>query len=346
MLKKLIYPIATLSGTIIGVGIFSLPYITSQVGLWAMLGYFLILGFLVLLIHYLYADVALTTPDFLRLPGYAKLHLGEGAKKLASLSLILGSIGSLLAYLIVGGEFLRGLFSAAFPGSVFSYTVIYFLLAALSIFIGVKIIARIEFWGMIGFFLAMLFLFFKGFPLLKVENLLVGNFDIKNILLPFGPIVFSLWGATMIPEIEEMLIGDKKNLKKVVLASVLISAAVYLFFIVFVLGISGGQTTESALTGLVGFLGKDVLMFGFLFGFLATFTSFIAVGLNLRNSFHYDYKIPRPIAWFLVCFSPLFLFLIGMKNFITVIGLVGSVMLVIEGLLILLMYRKIKIKVK
>jgi len=37
---KTIYALATLSGTIIGVGLFSLPYITLKVGFWVMLGYF------------------------------------------------------------------------------------------------------------------------------------------------------------------------------------------------------------------------------------------------------------------------------------------------------------------
>ena len=44
MFKKFIYPISTLSGTIIGVGIFALPFVTLKVGFWVMLGYFFILG--------------------------------------------------------------------------------------------------------------------------------------------------------------------------------------------------------------------------------------------------------------------------------------------------------------
>ncbi|OGZ19072.1 MAG: hypothetical protein A2175_01985 [Candidatus Nealsonbacteria bacterium RBG_13_42_11] len=344
MLKKFIYPIATLTGTIIGVGIFSLPYITSQVGIWTMTAYFLILGFFVLLIHYFYADVALATPDFLRLPGYAKIHLGNWAKNLASLTLVLGSIGSLLAYLIVGGEFLRGLLSDFFGGNVFFYTIFYFILGTIAILIGVKAVTRIEFWGLTLFLIALFFLFFKGFHLVRLENLFTSSPDLKNIFLPFGPIIFSLWGATMIPEIEEIMIDNKKNLKKVVLISILISAVIYAIFTIFVLGISGGQTSESALTGLVGFLGKEVLMFGFLFGFLATFTSFIAVGLNLKNTFHYDFKMHKILCWFLVCFIPLFLFLLGLQSFITVISLVGGVLLIIEVILILLMYQKIKVK--
>jgi amino acid permease len=256
----------------------------------------------------------------------------------------LGSIGSLLAYLIVGGEFLRGLFADFFAGNVLCYTVLYFILGTIVILIGVKAITKIEFWGMLLFFIVLILLFFKGFHLVKLENLFTGGPDLKNVFLPFGPVIFSLWGATMIPEIEEMLIGNKKNLKKVVLISILISALVYAVFTIFVLGISGGQTSESALTGLVGFMGKEVLTLGFLFGFLATFTSFIAVGLNLKNTFHYDFKMHKILSWFLVCFIPLFLFLIGLKSFITVISLVGGVLLIIEVVLLLLMYRKIKIK--
>lgn len=344
MLKKFIYPIATLTGTIIGVGLFSLPYITSQVGIWTMSAYFLILGFFILLIHYFYVDVALATPDFLRLPGYAKIHLGNWAKNVASSTLIFGSIGSLLAYLIVGGEFLQSLLSDFFGGSVFFYTILYFILGAVSILIGVKAVTKIEFWGLFLFLIVLVFLFFKGFHLVKVENLFVGGSGIKNIFLPFGPVIFSLWGATMIPEIEEIMIGNKKNLKKVVLISILISALVYAVFTIFVLGISGGQTSESALTGLIGFLGKGFLTLGFFFGFLATFTSFIAVGLYLKNSLHYDFKINKTLSCFLVCFVPLFLFLIGLQSFITVISFVGGVLLGIEIILILLMYRKIKLK--
>ncbi|MEK9134822.1 MAG: aromatic amino acid transport family protein [Patescibacteria group bacterium] len=345
-IKTFILATATLSGTIIGVGIFSLPYIASQVGIVVMAGYFFILGFFVLLIHYLYADVALATPDFLRLPGYAKLYLGNWARSLALLSLAIGSFGSLLAYLIVGGEFLRNLFSDFLGGSVFFYTFLYFALGALSILIGVKAIVRIEFWGLILFLAALVFLFFKGMPLFRPENLLAGNFNLQNIFLPIGPIIFSLWGATMIPEIEEILIGDKKSLKKVILISILIAAVVYALFTVFILGISGRQTSEFGLTGLAGLLSQGVLRLGFLFGFLATFTSFIIVGLYLKNMLYYDFKIPKISAWFLVSFIPIILFLAGLKDFINIIGFVGSITLVIEGILVLLMYKKIKRKIK
>ena len=53
-------------------------------------------------------------------------------------------------------------------------------------------------------------------------------------------------------------------------------------------------------------------------------------------------KIAKNWAWVIACFIPLALFLVGIKNFIQVISFVGGIMLGIDGILILLMYRKIK----
>jgi len=342
---RLIYAIATLSGTIIGVGLFALPYITSKVGFWVILGYFLVLGSLVILVHQFLGEVALKTPDLKRLPGFAKFHLGKWGEKIAFFSSIFGIFGAILAYLIVGGEFLENLLSPIFGGGNLIWTLIYFSFGAILIFSGVKAISKVEFWGLIGFFLILILIFFRAKDLISIENLFLVNDQwslVKSYLfLPYGAILFSLWGAALIPEVEEML-GKRKNLlKKIIPISILIPIFVYLFFIYLILGITGPQTTESALTGLRDFLGDGIISLVLFFGVLTTFTSFITLGLTLKKVFWYDLKIEKNLSWAITCFIPLLLFLIGIKQFIPVIIFVGGVMLGIDGILILLMYRKI-----
>jgi tyrosine-specific transport protein len=339
--KKIIYAVSTLSATIIGVGLFSLPYITLKIGIWVMLAYFLILGTLAVLVHLFFGKLASVTPDFKRLPGFAKFHLGNWGQKVALVSTISGLFGAILAYLIVGGEFLTSLLSPIFGGNNLIYTFSYFVLGAVFIFFGIKAISKIEFWGLILFFIILIVIFFQGFPFLKIDNLSQGTGNITDLFLPYGPILFSLWGAALIPEVEEMLGEDKKLLKKIIPISILIPIVVYLFFIFLILGICGPQTTETALTGLGDFLGKGVVTLALFFGILTTFTSFIAFGLTLKKVFWYDLKIKKTISWAITCFIPLILFLIGIKNFIPVISVVGGIMLGIDGILILLMYRKI-----
>ncbi len=345
-MKKLIYPVAILAGTIIGVGMFSLPYIASRIGYLPMIVYFLILGGIVMTIHLIFGELSLNTPDYKRLPGFAKFHLGNWAKNIALFSTTIGISGALLAYLIVGGEFLNSLLSPFLGGNELIYSLIYFSLGAGLIFFGIKLIARVEFWSLVLLFSALVAIFIKGNNFID-SNYLIGSiksFNLESLFLPYGPILFSLWGATLIPEIEEMLGGDKKFLKKIIIISTIIPILLYFFFTYLVLGITGPMTTQSALTGLKNYLGDGIVNMSLFLGVLATFTSFIALGLTLKKIYWYDFKIPKNLSWFLVCFVPLALFLLGFKSFIRTIGLVGGVGLGIDGVLILLMYRSLLIK--
>lgn len=341
--KNCIYGLCTLSGTIIGVGLFSLPYIASQVGIWVILGYFLGLGLLTIAIHLLFAEVALKTPDFLRIPGFVKFHLGEKMSKFSLLTFLLGMFGVLLTYLIIGGEFLYNLMFPFFGGNIIFYTFLYFAIGALIVLLGSKTVAKIEFLGLIIFFIVLLMIFYRGLPHFSFNNLLSHPAE-RDFFLPYGPILFSLWGTALIPEIEEML-GKKKNLlKKIIPVAIVIPIFAYLSFIFLITGITGQLTSKEAIVGLRNFLDNGIINFALIFGLLTTFTSFIILGLTVRKVFHYDLKINKKIAWAITCFVPLILFLAGLKDFIPVISFVGGVFIGIDGILIIMMYQKIKKK--
>ena len=342
--KTIVYAISTLSGTIIGVGLFGLPYVTLQVGFWVILAYFGVLTALVILVHQFFGELSLKTPDFKRILGFAKIYLGYWGQKITLISIVLGFFGALLAYLIVGGEFFTELLSPYFGGNNLLYTFLYFAIGAALIFYGIRAIAKVEFWGLILFFIILIVIFFRGQTFIDVQNLFIGNWKLEagNLFSPYGVILFSLWGAALIPEVEEMLAHEKKKLKWVIPVGILIPALVYLFFIYLILGISGVQTTESALGGLKAVLGDGIVALALLFGLLTTFTSFIAVGLTLKKVFWYDLGLSKNLSWAITCFLPLILFLAGLKSFIAVIGLVGGLLLGVDGILILLMYNKIR----
>ncbi len=341
---KTLYGVSILAGTIIGAGLFSLPYITTVVGLPIMLGYLLFLGVISLLVHYFLAEICLKTPDYLRLPGFAKHHLGVKAQKIAYFSGVTGLLGAVLAYLILGGEFLTALLQPTLGGENLYYTTAYFLISATFIYFGIKAISKVEFWGIIIFVLVLLVTFFRGFGEITLENLLfvrAGEFD---FFLPYGAILFALGGLALIPEIEETLSkGKERNLIfKIVPIGLIFSIIVSLFFIFVVLGISGENTTREALVGLENSLGNGVTSLMLLFGLLVIFTSIITIGLTVKKILWYDLKLPEKASWAIACFVPFILFLVGVNDFIVVIGVVGATMIAIDAVLILMMYEKIK----
>ncbi len=341
--KHYIYPIATLSGSIIGVGFLALPYITLQVGVLPMLAYFFILTLFVVCIHIMFGRISLATPDFKRWPGFVGYYFGPWAKRFIMVPMIVGLVGILLIYLIVGSQFLSALLSPFIGGTGLFYALTYFVAASSLIFFGIKAVSRFEFWALLIFLFSLGMLFFKGVSFIHMENFSFAPFafHLDNFFLPYAAIVFSLWGTGLIPEVEEMLRGNKRSFNTVIILGTLIPAALYFLFVVLVLGISGGQTTESALIGLKQFLGNSIVSVALLVGIITTFNAFISQGLLLKKVFIYDMGANEFSGWVLACLPPLILFLLGAHSFIPLLSFIGGALLSIDGILILLMYRKI-----
>ncbi|MBU4467090.1 hypothetical protein KKF47_03480, partial [Patescibacteria group bacterium] len=189
--KKLLVAVATLTSVIIGTGFFTLPYVASQAGIWVTSGYFLILGALVLLIHLMFAEVTLKTPDLMRLPGFAQFHLGEWGKKVALISMAIGSFGTLLIYLIMGGEFLTNLLGPIFGGNQLFYTLAYYAFVSCFIYLGIRPLAKIDFADLVAFSLTLLIILVGGHKLWHIENFLA-PIGYGKFFLPYGPLLFTL----------------------------------------------------------------------------------------------------------------------------------------------------------
>ncbi len=344
LFKNYIYPVAVLSGSIIGVGFLLLPYIALQVGIWLTLFYFVFLTALIVFIHVITGEISLKTPDYKRFPGFVKFYLGKGAERFSIMLMVVGTLGILLAYLMIGSQFLTAIFSPIFGGSFIVYLLFYFLVLISVVYFGVKLVAKAEFWAIILLLISLLFIFIKGFYHIKLANFFLPTenlSDWKVLFLPYGAIMFALWGTGLIPEVEEMLRRRKKIFKKVIIIGTLLPVAIYLFFIFLTLSITGGQTTDSALVGIKDALGDGIISIALFIGVITTFTSFVSQALLLKEVFIYDLKVEKFPAWVFTCFPPLMLYFLGFNSFIALIGFVGGVFLGINGIMILMMYKKI-----
>ena len=327
-------------GTVIGAGIFGIPYVIEKSGIIPGFFYFFVLGGAVLLIHLFFGEVILRTKERLRLPGLSQKYLGNWAKSLATLSVVVGVTGALLAYLILGGEFLSILLgdslSEAQLALIFGAALSYF------IFRGIKIIASLEFLTNIVFFAVIIAILFFSLP--KFDFLNISILDAPNLFLPFGVILFSLIGWSAIPEIIDFLKSsqDKKEIKKIIIASTAIVIFFYLIFALILVGVGGKNTSQDALSGLAASLGPRIIFFGALAGLITLADSFLVLGFYLKNTFVCDFKLPKNLAALIACGLPIALFLIGFRGFIAALGFTGTIMGVIEGVIIILIFKKAK----
>jgi amino acid permease len=218
---------------------------------------------------------------------------------------------------------------------------IYFALGALLIYIGVEIISKISLFTVILFLAILVVISVAVAPHFSLANLATKIGGNADLLLPYGAIVFALWGLGLIPEAEEFLREDKKDLRKVVPFAVLIPFVVYIFFTVLILGVSGSKVTESAIVGLKNIIGPKVYSLALILGIISTFNAFVSMGLTLKKVLNYDLKIKKFISWLLVAILPVSMYFLGLRSFLTVTSFIGGVVMGVEGLLILLMYKKL-----
>lgn len=327
--KNLFLEIALLFATTIGVGLFSLPYIFKQAGFPIGIFYLIILAAIIIIAHYFYFQVLEATKEKKEgLIGLVRTYFGDVAEKIAFLIVVGGLILALVAHLILGSSFLE----IFFPNNAWGIWFFWFV-ASIPIFIKLKYLKRTEFWATI--LIIGLIIYLAAFTDFKLADYNFLSFNSKNYFLPFGAVLFSLAGWPAIEPIFAKEKNQKKSAIKLIMAAGTALAA--LFYLIFVIIIFGLKTiTPYALTGL---LYPQLQIAGFL-GLILVLVSYWPVGLEVKNGLERDLKWAPAVGGLTVIFSPLILYLLGLKNFLPLIGIVGGVFLSLQYLLILLVAKK------
>lgn len=342
MNRKIFSTIVIFTGTVIGAGIFGIPYVVAKVGFIPGLVYLILLGAVVAIVLLAYGEVILRTKKFHQATGYAEKYLGRWGKLLMSFSLVAGIYGALLAYMIGVGDFLYTILHNLLGGTPILYSVMFFAIASLAIMLGLGMVLKIEKGMFILLIVVVIFIFILGINKVNLSNL--ASLHLENIFLPFGVILFAFTGISAIPDMAKVLGEDKKLLKKSIVLGMIIVFLIYLLFTFIIIGVSGQNTSEEAIIGLRDILGTKIIFIGAIFGILAMTTSFLTLGLALKNMYSQDYDLDKTLAWVLTCFVPFILFILGLSSFVEVLGIVGSITGGISAILILTMYRRSQTK--
>lgn len=321
--------------TIMGAGIFALPYFLYHSNFWwAILGMFLV-AIITAIVNGFYIQVICYTDGDQQLPGYAQKYLGEKFRYLATISLIISGVGALLTYIKLGSKFLQILLSI----NGFFGVVIFLLLIISGYLLKIKkikiILDYLPFLSIVIIFLLLKIVLSTPLPNIEVQNF--------NLAF-FGVTVFALSGFTIIPEMEEVLRGEKNKKIKLVTASnvgLLLAFVAYVIFSYSIIKLVGNNLTEDSVEGLVK---VSKLMAGVvsLLGLLITFKGSINFMKVFHEIFYRDFKIKETYSKILTVGLPIIslgLFNLSLGSILGVIG-AGSVFLV--TIIICLMRLKIK----
>lgn len=270
----------------VGSGILSVPFIASR-NSWRDIIWIIALVYAVnLLMHFMIAELSYNNngAQFIKcIEG--ELFKGK-AKKVVTLIAFafLGlSVLANVSGFIVGGA---AVFHSWFNIPTWAGTVIYYVLAAIVVLFGMKLVGICEKISVFAMVIVMAILLvatlcsdFIGF-----ENTFHAPI---NLVCLYSIVAFSLSAVMSVPQVVKGLEGDIKKVKGSIALGTGINVGLILLITVMTLLSCGGNVSQDgALVDLAGSLGGWVGIVGYIFSLLALSTSFWANTLNLRDIIH------------------------------------------------------------
>lgn len=335
-IKHLFYSAGLMAATTVGAGMFALPYVFQASGWIPGILYLAVLGFFVAFAHELYAETLEKVRERKLLVGFAEMYFGVLGRWFGFVIVVGGLILTLVAYLVLVGNFTELLF----PGFGVWGIAVFWFLASLPIVLRLSRLVASEIVGGL-LMLAVIGIIFAG---------IIGDGDFSrvplargaNFFLPFSVVLFALAGWSGVDPILEY--GKKTRLSGVSSRTAMawgtaVAVVLYVMFVVGVLG-STPTVTEDTLGGLASVWPAWKFVSLIVLGLFAIWTSYIPIGLEIRNALHRDLKWPSMVSAAAVFAVPPLLIVLGLKSFFTVVGLVGGVFLSLQYFLIILVARK------
>jgi tyrosine-specific transport protein len=326
---------AIITAATFGDGVFALPFVFYQAGWLIALGYLAILATIIVGAHVVYLKTLEKVGEKERLLGLARRYLGDGGFWVGFVAIVLGLLLTLVAYLILGTQFITILFPGSLPGAPL---LVFWLFTSLLVLASDRHIVGLELAGIICTSCIVILIFVTAWPHVVFAGIPMIN--TKNIFLPFGVILFELAGWTGIePAYESRKRGGRKYDPWRALATGTFVAA--LLSLIFVTGILGSAThiTTDTISGLSSWpiWKRDVLA---VLGLCAVATVFMPIAREIKNSLEKDLKWKKTYSRGLIILLPIVCISLGLNNFLVVVGIVGGVFLSTQYLLIVSVGRR------
>lgn len=332
---RFILAVGLLAGTIIGAGIFSLPYVFSTIGVGFGVGYLLLFGFLYASLYEMYASVLSLEPGKHDLFFLVKKHLPFFMTPVVVINTLFGILFALLAYLTLIPSFL----SFAFGIEGWWIVFLFWLLCSAFFFVKADSLGLAEFIGTASIFSAVLFILFFAFRSgSSVPPLFSSGISTGALLLPFGPILFSFSGRSAVSHVvrlwkESRRRGGSFKMKNAIRLGVFIPVVTYAVFVIAVIALNPSFVSTDGISGLslLPLYAKVILG---IVGFLTLWTSYIMLGVNVKDILLFDSHTPKWVAFGIPLVIPPILFLLGFDDFMEVLSISGGIFIAIEGILI------------
>ncbi|WP_097028600.1 aromatic amino acid transport family protein [Clostridium peptidivorans] len=320
--------VAIIVGANVGAGILSLAYAARKAG-WPILFFWLIIAGVFTTISMLYvAETTLRTKVALQLSGLAEKYVGSFGSWAIFASVVINSLGCLIAYMSGSGRILNSFFGI--PNSVGS--LIFFIPAVIIVWLGLKVTGVAEKVISVGMVIMVL--------ILVIASFLTGKAEVSNIVsanwsyaIPvFNVAIFCYIAQYAVPELARGLAAQPKKLAPAISLGMFITCVLLSIVPLAVLALTGPEkVTEVATVAWGQAIGQWAFFMANIFALCAMMTSYWAVAESCLTNIVDKFKLKsewdtktRLIVLAIVTIPPFMLAYGGIVSFVNAVYLAGA----------------------
>lgn len=323
----------------VGSGILAVPFLASR-NRWQDFVWIVLLAYFInLIMHFMIAELSYNNNGAQFIKCFEK-ELFTGKLKTLATWTAFGFLG--FSVLVNVSGFIAGaaaVFSAWFSLPSVLGMVLYYVLAASVVYIGMKFVGiceKVAVFSMVGvigiLFIATIVSGMSPLPCTFIAG--------SNVLALYSMVAFSLSAVMSVPQAVKGLNGDRKKVQgSIALGTGINVALILLITFMTLLGAGENISENGALVDLSLHLGGWVSIVGYVFSLLALSTSFWANTLNLRDIVHEQTKWKKQISWLVSTLPCLLIALLGIQSFVGFTRLAGVVQ-ILTGVGIIIAYNR------
>ena len=323
----------------VGAGILAVPYLASRAPWWDFIWILAIAYTINLLLHLMIAELSLNNNGAQFVKCFEN-ELFTGRFKKVATWIVFGFLA--FSVLCNVASFITGsaaVFTSWFNLPAWVGMLLYYVLAGLVVFFGMKIVGICEKYSVIAMVVVIGILFIA--TVTSKMNALPSTFiAASNSMALYSTVAFSLSAVMSVPQVVKGVAGDRKKIISAIAAGTGINAFL-IIVVTFMTLLGAGQaiTKNGALVDLSASLGGWVSIVGYIFSLLALSTSFWANTLNMRDIIAEQTKWNLKLCWLLATLPCLILALCGMTSFVGFARLAGIIQ-VLTGIGIIIAYSR------
>lgn len=323
----------------VGSGILAIPFLASR-NRWYDFLWIIALAYVInLILHFMIAELSYNNNGAQFIKCFEK-ELFAGKMKMIATWIAFGFLG--FSVLVNVSGFISGaaaVFSAWFSLPVSIGMILYYILAAGVVYIGMKFVGiceKIAVFSMVG----VIGILFIATLLSDISPLPARFISSNNVMALYSMAAFSLSAVMSVPQVVKGLNGDRKKVRgSIALGTGVNVGLILLITFMTLLGAGENISENGALVDLSVHLGGWVSIIGYIFSLLALSTSFWANTLNLRDIVHEQTSLNKKLSWLIATLPCLIVALLGVQSFVGFTRLAGVVQ-ILTGIGIIIAYNR------